>query len=274
MVGLKPGRFLVPTTGVHDLAPSLDTVGTLARSVAEAARALAVISGPDGRTATRGPFDAEAALAADVRGWKVAALAPEAMPNLDPDIAALYEAALGRLRKLGVAVEWAVTQRPFADYFLPNGWLMSAEGWRVRERHIETNGAVMDPWVRARFEAGQAITDVELAEALEKRAADQAEFQAWLSSYQAMVSPTAPIPAPPIESVDETASPFSALTRAGNYLDLPAASVPMGLTREVMPAGFQIMGRTADEFSVVALAAAFERVSGWNGRMPDLSGFA
>jgi aspartyl-tRNA(Asn)/glutamyl-tRNA(Gln) amidotransferase subunit A len=63
------------------------------------------------------------------------------------------------------------------------------------------------------------------------------------------------------------------MTRAGNYLDLPAASVPMGLTDAGLPAGLQIMGRMADETSVVALAAAFEAVSGWSGRRPDLAGF-
>lgn len=273
VVGIKPGRGLVPTRGVHDLAPSLDTVGTLARSVAEAARALAVISGPDGGTAIRGPFDAEAALSTPVRGLRVAALPLDAMPGVDPDIAELYDQALGQLKDLGVGVEPAVTPRPFSDYFSPNGWLMAAEGWRARGAHIVANGEVMDPWVRKRFEGGRAVTDAELSAALAQRTADQQEFQAWMAPYAALVSPTAPIPAPPIDAVDETASPFSAMTRAGNYLDLPAANVPMGLTSEGLPAGFQIMGRTADEASVVALAAAFEAVSGWNGRMPDLSGF-
>ncbi len=47
----------------------------------------------------------------------------------------------------------------------------------------------------------------------------------------------------------------------------------MGLTDGGLPAGLQIMGRMADEASVVALAAAYEAVSGWNGRRPDLSAF-
>src|SRR5512140_2371572 len=74
VVGLKPGRGLVSLKGVHPLAPTLDTVGVLARDVATAARMLAVISGPDGATATRGPFDAEAALAQDVAGYRIAAI--------------------------------------------------------------------------------------------------------------------------------------------------------------------------------------------------------
>ena len=43
---------------------------------------------------------------------------------------------------------------------------------------------------------------------------------------------------------------------------------------EGLPAGLQILGRPQDEAGVVTLAAAFEAVSGWNGRSPDLSGFA
>ena len=273
VVGLKPGRGLVSTRGVHDLAPSLDTLGPLARSVADAARVLEVISGPDGGGAVRPRFEAATALAMDVRGWKVAVLPMEAMPAIDPQVAELYQAAVGALAVLGVEIETARTPRPFADYFIPNGWLMAAEGWRVRGPHIATNGELMDRWVVKRFEAGRSVTDAELARALARRAADQREFQDWMAPYSALLSPTLPIPAPPIDDVDETASPFSAMTRAGNYLDLPAVSVPMGLTDGGLPAGLQIMGRMADEASVVALAAAYEAVSGWNGRRPDLSAF-
>lgn len=273
VVGLKPGRGLVSTQGVHDLAPSLDTLGPLARSVADAARVLELISGPDGGGAVRPRFDAAAALAMDVRGWKVAVLPMEAMPAIDPQVAELYQAAVGALAVLGVQIETARTPRPFADYFIPNGSLMAAEGWRVRGPHIAANGELMDRWVVKRFEAGRSVTDAELARALARRAADQREFQDWMAPYGALLSPTLPIPAPPIEDVDEAASPFSAMTRAGNYLDLPAASVPMGLTDGGLPAGLQIMGRMADEASVVALAAAYEAVSGWNGRRPDLSAF-
>ena len=273
VVGLKPGRGLAPTQGVHDLAPSLDTLGPLARSVADAARVLEVISGPDVAGAARPRFDAAAALASDVRGWKIAVLAMEDMPAIDPQVAALYGAAIGKLADLGVEIETARTPRPFADYFIPNGWLMAAEGWRARGSHIAANGEVMDRWVVKRFEAGRDATDAQLAQALARRAADQREFQDWMAPYAALLSPTLPIPPPPIDDVDETASPFSAMTRAGNYLDLPAASVPMGLTDAGLPAGLQIMGRMADETSVVALAAAFEAVSGWSGRRPDLAGF-
>jgi aspartyl-tRNA(Asn)/glutamyl-tRNA(Gln) amidotransferase subunit A len=132
----------------------------------------------------------------------------------------------------------------------------------------------MDPWIVRRFEAGREISDEQLASAHLQRRADQAAFHAWLEPWDALLSPTCPIPAPPIEGVDETTSPMSRLTRAANYLDLPAISVPCGLTDEGLPVGFQVMGRPRDESTVVALGAAIEAVSGWEGKRPDLSGFA
>lgn len=273
VVGLKPGRGLVSLKGVHPLSPALDTVGTLARSVAAAARTLAILSGPDGETATRGPFDAEAALAHSVKGLKLAAIPLEHLGEVHPEVGRLYLEALDNFRRAGVAIEMVAPLKALDQSFAPNGLLMAGEGWRIWRDRIERHAKVMDPWIVRRFEAGREISDEQLAQAHLQRRADQAEFHAWLAPWDALLSPTCPIPAPPIESVDETTSPMSRLTRAANYLDLPAISVPCGLTGEGLPVGFQVMGRPRDEATVVALGAAFEAVSGWDGRAPELSGF-
>ncbi|HEY8002733.1 MAG TPA: amidase [Phenylobacterium sp.] len=273
VVGLKPGRGLVSLKGVHPLAPALDTVGALAKDVATAAKMLAAISGPDGAAAVRPAFDADAALAMEVADRRLAAIPLEHLGEVDADVGRLYLSALDRLRKAGVTVQMVRPPRALDESFAPNGLLMAGEGWRIWRERIETHGKVMDPWIVRRFEVGREISDERLAEAHDQRAEDQAQFHAWLAAYDGLVTPTCPIPAPPIDEVDETTSPLSRLTRAANYLDLPGISVPCGLTAEGMPAGLQILGRPRDEASVVALGAAFERVSGWNGRAPDLSGF-
>ena len=273
VVGLKPGRGLVSLKGVHPLSPALDTVGTLARTVETAARALAVISGPDGEAAVRDPFDAETALAADVRGRRLAAIPLADLGPVDADVGRLYLESIERLRDAGLDVRVVQPLKALEQSFAPNGLLMAAEGWRIWRERIERHADVMDPWIVRRFQAGRDFTDEQLAQAHLRRRADQAEFHAWLMGYDGLLSPTCPIPAPPIDTVDETTSPLSRLTRAANYLDLPAITVPCGLTAEGLPAGLQIMGRPRDEAGVVALGAAFERVSGWNGRSPDLAGF-
>ena len=274
VVGLKPGRGLVSLQGVHPLSPALDTVGTLARSVAQAARALATISGPDGETATRPPLDAEAALARPVTGMKLAAIPLDHLGEVHPEVGRLYLEALDRFRAAGVAIEMVAPLKALDQSFAPNGLIMAGEGWRIWRERIERHREVMDPWIVRRFEAGQEISDEQLAQAHLQRRADQAEFHAWMEPWDALLSPTCPIPAPAIEDVDETTSPMSRLTRAANYLDLPAISIPCGLTAdEALPVGFQIIGKPRDESTVVALGGAFEAVSGWNDRQPDLSGF-
>ncbi|RAK58366.1 amidase [Phenylobacterium hankyongense] len=273
VVGLKPGRGLVSLKGVHPLSPALDTVGTLARSVELAARALAVISGPDGAAAVREPFDAEAALALDVRGRRLAAIPLEDLGEVAPEVGHLYLEALERLRGTGAVVEMIQPLKSLDQSFAPNGMLMAGEGWRIWGERIERHEAVMDPWIVRRFRAGRDFSDAQMEEAHARRTADQAEFHAWMTPFDALLSPTCPIAAPPLATVDETASPLSRLTRAANYLDLPGITVPCGLTPEGLPAGLQILGRPRDETMVVALGAAYERVSGWTGRSPDLSGF-
>lgn len=220
MVGLKPGRGLVSLTGVHPLSPALDTVGALARDVATAARVLAVISGPDGKAATRGPFDAEAALAMGVAGRRLAAIPLDALGEIHPEIGRLYLEALERLRAAGLVVETIEPPQTLDQSFTPNGMLMAGEGWRIWRDRIRKHAQVMDPWIVRRFEAGREISDERLAEAHLRRAADQASFHAWLAGYDALLCPTCPIPAPPLDTVDETVSPLSRLTRAANYLDL------------------------------------------------------
>ncbi len=273
VVGLKPGRGLVSLKGVHPLAPSLDTVGCLARDVATAARMLGVISGPDGADAVRGPFDAEAALALDVADRRLAAIPLEHLGEVDTEVGRLYLAALDRLRRAGVTVQMVRPPKALDESFAPNGLIMAGEGWRIWRERIEKHRKVMDPWIVRRFEVGRDIDDAALKAALEQRAADQALFHGWLAAYDGLVTPTCPIPASPLDSIDETTSPLSRLTRAANYLDLPGITVPCGLTQGGLPVGLQIIGRPRDEATVVALGAAFEVVSGWNGRTPDLSGF-
>lgn len=273
VVGLKPGRGLVSLRGVHPLSPALDTVGALARDVATAARMLGVISGPDGAEAERPPFDAEAALATGVEGLRLAAIPPEHLGGIDPEVARLYLAALDRLREAGLAVIMATPPRAIGESFAPNGVLMAAEGWRIWKDRVERHRAVMDPWIVRRLETGRTIPDGQLAGAHAQRIKDQAEFHAWFEAYDGLLTPTCPLAAPPLDEIDETTSPLSRLTRAANYFDLPGISVPMGLTDRGLPTGLQILGRARDEVTVVALGAAFERVSGWNMKSPDVQQF-
>jgi len=274
VVGLKPGRGLVSVTGVHPLSPALDTVGAIARDVPTAARMLAAMSGPDEADADRPGFAAEPALAREVGGLRLAAIPPGRLGLLSPQVERLYLEALGRLAQMGVEVRRVPPFRGLEESLSANGAILAGEGWACWGERIEAQREVMDPWIVRRFESGRDVDKAQLRAALARRRADQEGFEAWMAPYDGLVGPTCPMAAPPMALVDEAVSPLSRLTRTANYLDLPAISVPCGLTAEGLPVGLQIMGRARDEATVVALGAAFERVSGWNGRAPDLAGFA
>jgi aspartyl-tRNA(Asn)/glutamyl-tRNA(Gln) amidotransferase subunit A len=265
-VGLKPASGFVSLQGVHPLAPSLDTVGVLGRPAWGAAQMLEIIG--EGR-----PFDLDAALAADIRGWRLAAAPLDELGEVQPDVARLYLQAQDLLRDAGAEVVEARAPRPLEHYFSRNGLIMGAEGWRVRAGHIARYEADMDPFIVERFKAGALTSDEALASALETRASDQAEFHDWLIQFQGMILPTCPITAPPLDQVDERTYPLSRLTRGINYLDLPAATVPCGLGDDGMPVGLQLVGRPRDETKMAALAIAFQSLSPWPGLPADLSGF-
>jgi len=258
VVGLKPSMGVVPTDGVVPLAPSLDTVGPLARSVAEAAAALAWMAG-------RPPFEA-----VPLRGLKVAVPAPDALGALDPAVAAGFEAARLWLAAEGVAVGPAPI-RPEA-YVARLQTILGFEAHALWRTHAEARGDAMDAWVRDRVLGGSAVGEAAYRAALAERApAREAEFAGW-NGADALLTPTVPILAPPFDAVDERRLPLSRFTRVANYLDLPAVSVPAGLSPAGLPVAVQLVGRPGGEAAIVGLAAAIERARGPLLRPPRWAG--
>ncbi len=92
-----------------------------------------------------------------------------------------------------------------------------------------------------------------------------------MNDADALRTPTLPMPACPLPEVDESSTPLSAFTRAGNYLGGSALSLPAGHTPQGLPLGVQLMGKRFDEQTLLRAGAAFQRASDWHLRAPDLS---
>ena len=76
----------------------------------------------------------------------------------------------------------------------------------------------MDPWVRKRVLGGKAITAADYIVEMHAMRAAQAAFAAWMRDWDALLTPTLPITATPLDEVDEATAPLAAFTRAVNYL--------------------------------------------------------
>ena len=287
VVGLKPTAGLVSSHGVvrQATAPSIDHVGVLARSVAEAADALAVIAGPDpadaatlregrvGAPGTGPPAEAPLPLA----GLRIAVLAEATQAELDrqvepePDVAAAVAAACRELRELGAAlapVELPSLARSTAAVFT----LFSTELAAAHRGLLDRRRADYHPAVAAMLEQARRTPSREVVEAVEVRTRLRAEIRDALAAAGAevLVTPTTPRAAMPLEGFDpqEELGTLIPYTCPFNLTGQPAISVPCGFTGDGMPVGLQIAGLHWGEDAVIRVAAAYERATEWHNRLP------
>ncbi|WP_437923272.1 amidase [Sorangium sp. So ce291] len=256
VVGCKPtfGRVPAHPASVVGVPPH---VGPIARTVADAALLLSVLSGPDDRDPFRAPPAREDALdaldASSLRGVRIGVSATLGYVDPPGETRARFGAAVALLQQLGAEVEEVAP--PFAD---PGGVLRTLFAARaahtVRELGPEQR-AQLDPAVRSAAEQGAALSAVAYLEAERQRAELGLAMAALHRRFDLLVTPTSAGDAPLIEGgalPPSFAGPFS-LTRQ------PAISVPMGLTSAGLPLGLQIVGRHFEEPLLLRAALAFER---------------
>ena len=125
----------------------------------------------------------------------------------------------------------------------------------------------MDPWVRKRILGGKAhhARPNYIAEMHAMRAA-QAAFAEWMRDWDALLTPTLPITATPLDEVDEATAPLAAFTRAVNYLGACGLSLPAGFSRPGLPIGVQLIGAPFAEARSCASDARSSTATDWHRR--------
>jgi aspartyl-tRNA(Asn)/glutamyl-tRNA(Gln) amidotransferase subunit A len=256
IVGFKPSVGRVPTAGVFPLSRTLDGVGPLAVSVATCAIADAVMAGDwDGRIAPR-----------EANSLRFAIPRQAALDDLDPEVAAAFEAARRRLWEAGVGLI-DVDFPELAD--LPavksKGGISAVEASHVHRDLLARHGERYDPRVRRRIESGTRISAPEYLAILDFRARLIARGRQLMQGTDGFLMPTTPNVPPPIAALerdeDYAAINFRSLrnTFIGNFLDACAISLPMTAPGEA-PAGLMLMAPKGCDQALFAAAAAVERV--------------
>jgi aspartyl-tRNA(Asn)/glutamyl-tRNA(Gln) amidotransferase subunit A len=277
LTGFKPTYGLISLAGVFALATSLDSLGPLTRSVDDAALLLSAMAGPDARdpvTLATPQIDCAAALAAgpDLHGMRITALAVEQFQwPASPDVFAARADAMATLRALGARVEEACVPFDLEDVMQRNGRIIAAEAYARHRPYIEDETLEIDPWVRKRILAGQAISSAEYRDELAQRTQTAAHFSAWMQGQDALLTPTLPITAVPLDEVDEATSPYATFTRAVNYFGACGLSLPAGFSATGLPIGIQLIGAPFAETTLIRLGRAFQSLTDWHLRRPDLS---
>ena len=282
VVGLKPTYGRVSRAGVMPLSWSLDHIGPLARTVADAALVLGMIAGHDPHDATssrRGVPYYERLLDTPVDGLRVGLPENYFFDGLDGAMDAAVRAAARVLEGLGAEVVTirVPDPRPVVDV---SNVIARAESSAIHARIVRERPHELQPAVRARLEVGFHISAHDYLQALRLRARYARDFVAQVfAGLDALLAPVIPEPAPPLETVkagtvEEIVSRmgrFSRLTRPFNGLGLPALSVPCGFSGDGRPLAVQIVGRPFDEATVLRLGHAYERATDWGARRPALA---
>jgi aspartyl-tRNA(Asn)/glutamyl-tRNA(Gln) amidotransferase subunit A len=261
------------------LSFSLDTVGPLARTVEDCALMLRVIAGADPRDPTcetRSVPDYVAALERPVAGLRIARPRQYFYDECDPELAAILEASLEEFRRLGATV---------VDVDLPEvgPWnaaatmIITAEAAAYHGNWLRARPGDYSAQVRGRLEQGLAVPAASYLDALRMRGRALHDFcERVFSKADVLHAPVVAFQTPTIEETDVSAGPQAVsmlgkttrLTRAGNYLGVPAVSLNAGFTRAGMPVGMQLLARPHDDATALALGHAFQRATDWHKKAP------
>jgi len=187
--------------------------------------------------------------------------------GVEADVLMLYDNALELLRQHGARIEVFQPSQSFDDLKHASGVIMAAEGYYHHGALYGDEAALLDEDVRPRMLAGARISASEYIDALCQRKKDQAVLGKQVARFDAIVTPTTPTTARPIQALDQSVTP-AYFTRAANYLDLCGLSLPMGLTAEGLPGGLQILSPAHQEATVFRIGAEYERQGPQAGAPP------
>jgi aspartyl-tRNA(Asn)/glutamyl-tRNA(Gln) amidotransferase subunit A len=278
VVGLKPTYGRVSRHGVFPLSWSLDHVGPMTRTVADAALMLQVIAGHDRHdptTRTAVVPDYTASLTGDIEGARLGIPQEFYFEQLDAEVADSMRAAVQTLERAGARVE--EVSLPLSKYAAAAGRIISlTESAEIHEKFLKTRFADYSPDVRAGFVVGQLILGKHYMKAQRLRSLIRQEMAAVLRRVDALVTPTVPIAAPRTGQATveigaervETMWALSRLTRPANLTGFPAISVPCGFTQGGLPIGLQLIGRPFAEATILQIAHTYEQETTWHQRRP------
>ena len=255
IVGYKPSRLRISRDGVYPLSQSMDSIGPMARNVADCRRADAAMAG-----------EARAPLAApSLTDLRVSVAQGIPVDNLDATVGKSYAQALARLTKAGARLR--DKPLPLIEAMVEvnkRGGVQPAEAFTVNRDLLDRRGSDIDPNVRARLERARTIGAADYIWMANERDKLIRMMDEWLSDTDVLVMPTCPIVAPTLAEIaaPEDFARRNAMTLRNtsvwNFFDCCAISLP--LPRDGLPVGLMLVARNGHDRELFAIATAVEQV--------------
>ncbi|MFO0887627.1 MAG: amidase [Isosphaeraceae bacterium] len=282
VVGLKVTYGRVSRAGGIPLSWSLDTVGPMTRTVADAALLLHAIAGhdPADPSTRQGPVpDYTAGLGGDLKGIRIGIPHDRFLAAVDPEVGAAMQAAMGILKDKGARL--VDVRFPALDPAIgAHRAILFSEAATAHETMIRTQANDLSDDVRPLLQSGLFFTAAQYLAARQSRLRTIAEYREIWADFDVLLTPTSPIPAP---KIGETSAKlggqdvpmvraFLDLTCPFNLTGQPGLSVPCGFTKAGLPIGMQLVGRPWDEATLLKVGSAYESATDWRLRRPAIVG--
>ena len=276
LTGIKPTWGRVSRHGVFALADSMDHIGPMARSAADAAAILGVIAGadPNDPTAIQDPVpDYLAETGRNVRGLRVGIDRRYITEGVDEQVIAAVGEAERVLLGLGMKVEQV--DFPSTEKLL-RGWIpfCAVETAIAHREHHPARSAEYGPALDQLIEHGRNIGGLELGEILHDRLIFAGSLAAVFQDVDLLLMPTMPVPVPSLARMSEYGADDSVLlnmlkfTAPFDFAGNPTITLPAGMDRDGMPLSVQLIGARAAEGLLCRAGHAFQQLTDWHTRHP------
>lgn len=255
VVGFKPSAWRVPTEGVFPLSFSLDSIGPLARSVEDCAKADAVMAGQD-----YAPLKPAA-----VAGLRLGVPQGLLLEDWDNTVGTRFGAARKKLADAGARI--SDEPMPLLDRMMAvngKGSFPAIEAYAIHREHLAKRPGDFDPNVRVRIERGGKGIAADYVDMMRERNRLVAAMDAQIAHLDALVMPTTPMVAPTIVEMQDT-NTFGVKnmlmlrnTATWNFFDTCAISIP--IPGAGLPVGLMLVGRNGHDRRLFEIAAGIERL--------------
>ena len=255
IVGFKPSQWRVPTEGAFPLSFALDSIGPIARSVADCAHADAVLAGDEFAPLEPTP----------VAGLRLGIPRGMLLQDFDNTVGTRFGAAKKRLTDAGARL--TDEPMPLLDEMAAvnaKGGIAPSEAYAIHRKNLTRSPDAFDPNVRARVERGGKASAADYIDMLRERVRLIRQMDARLSGLDALVLPTTPIVAPTIAEMEDTHT-FNSKnmlllrnTATWNFFDMCAISIP--IPGSGLPVGLMLVARNGHDKRLFEIAAGIERL--------------
>ena len=280
-VGLKPTFGRCSRAGVTSLSWSLDHVGPLTRTVADAAVCLNALAGYDPRDPGSVDVPTEdytGALGKEIRGLRIGVPKNYYFNDCHPEVESAVRAAIDAMAAEGAVI--SEVEIPYADVIMSVEFAFCmAEASEYHRAMLREKPDLYTDDVRTFLEAGELMPATRYVQAMRVR---QLMQRAWAKMYDGidlLVAPAVPSPATRVgqetvdwgNGVEEPVTPvFVRLSAPANVTGLPSIATPCGFTSDGLPVAFQAIARPFGEATAIRLCDAYQRMTDWGSRRPEI----